>query len=113
MRSWMSIAAATAARAEPNSASMESPVLWTSEPPALSMAGRQTSLRTDCEMPESEVLLAFGQADEAGEVGVKDRGKAAARDVHGGSASKGRKAAQFKSEARQTLYSARRRAGRR
>ena len=64
-------------------------------------------------MIESEILLAFGQADEAGEIGVNDCGKAAARDIHGGSASKGRKAAQFKSEPRQTLYSARRRAGRR
>jgi len=47
MRSWMSIAAATAARAESNSTSMESPLLWTTAPPALSMAGRQTSLRTN------------------------------------------------------------------
>jgi len=47
MRSWMSIAAVTAARAEPNSASIASPVPWTIEPPAISTAGRQTSLFTD------------------------------------------------------------------
>ena len=47
MRSWMSMATWTAAAAEPNSASMASPVLWTREPPAPSMAGCQISLRAD------------------------------------------------------------------
>jgi hypothetical protein len=47
MRSWMSIAAATAARDELNSASRESPVLSISLPPAMAMAGRQSSVCTD------------------------------------------------------------------
>jgi hypothetical protein len=34
-------------------------------------------------MPEGELFLAFGQADEAGEVGVQDCGKVAARGVRG------------------------------
>ena len=85
MRSWMSIAAVTAASAEPNSASIASPVPWTIEPPAISTAGRQTSLFTDLRFREGELLLAFGQADEAGEVGVKNRGQVASRrvrDIH-------------------------------
>jgi hypothetical protein len=47
MRSWMSIAVATAAMAESNSASTESPSMFTTVPPALSTAGRQMSARAD------------------------------------------------------------------
>ena len=106
MRSWMSIAAATAAsgqvRIRPawhrRAVDHRAAGAFDGWPPDLASHQR--------EMTESEVLLAFGQADEAGEVGVKDCGQAASRDVHGDAASKGRKAAQFKSEARQTLCSA-------
>ena len=82
MRSWMSIAAATAARDDSNSASRESPVLSISVPPAIAMAGRQTSVCADLEMPDGEVLVALHHADETGDVGMKDRGKTALRGSH-------------------------------
>src|SRR5476649_953185 len=47
MRSWMSIDAATAPTAEPNSASMASPAVPTSRPLPAMMAGRQTSICAD------------------------------------------------------------------
>src|SRR5476649_2084291 len=47
MRSWISIDAATAPTAEPNSASMASPAVPTSRPLPAMMAGRQTSICAD------------------------------------------------------------------
>ena len=51
MRSWMSIAVASAAIAELNSASTELPTMFTTRPPAPSMAGRQMSAWTDFRCP--------------------------------------------------------------
>jgi hypothetical protein len=54
-------------------------------------------------MGEGEILLALGQPDEAGEVGVEDCGQAASGSGHGVTASRRRKGSRFKTEAGQTV----------
>ena len=79
MRSWMSIAVATAATAESNSASTELPADVHHRPPRAFDGGPPDVGLDRLQMADRAVLAAFHQAHEAAEVGVQDGGKPAAR----------------------------------
>ena len=59
---------------------MASPAVPTSRPLPASIAGRQTSIWADLEVPERAGLGTFHHPGEPGEVGVDDGGEAALHD---------------------------------
>ena len=82
MRSWMSIAAATAARDELEFG-QQGIARIVDQRAAGDGDGRPPNLGLRrFEVPDREVLVALHHADETGDVGMKDRGKTALRGRH-------------------------------